>query len=404
MPASQPWLAAAAPAVARHATNAASAPPATSASTSGDAHHARARRSCEVDHRISSREVTAQPYPSFPDDNARCALATRPLALPTMRHLYLAILALAGCANEAGNTDVACTPVTAEAPAAPAAFTGTVFTIVLENHSRGDIIGNKDAPYINQLATQGAQAAAYHDPYVHPSEPNYLWMAAGENFGIEDDDDPPSHHLASTSHIADQIEQAGLSWKTYQEGMGAPCGLASKGRYAAKHDPFVFFNDINGWDGTAFHPEQRCNQHVVDYAQLAADLAANAVPNYAFITPNLDDDMHDGSIAQADAWMATEVPKILASSAYTHGGTLFVLWDEGGGTPASDDPPFFVVSPNGKTGFVSTESYDASSYLKTVETILGLPALPCATKRDAVPVMTDLFSAPLTLTTAPAAP
>src|SRR4029077_3955600 len=113
-------------------------------------------------------------------------------------------------------------------------------TIVMENHSRSEILGNASAPYINGLASRGATAVGYHDSYVHPSEANYLWMVAGENFGVLDDDDPASHPIDSTSHVADQLEMAGLSWKTYQESMGDACGLTSHGRYAAKHDPFVF--------------------------------------------------------------------------------------------------------------------------------------------------------------------
>ncbi len=277
----------------------------------------------------------------------------------------------------------------------PAQWSGTIYTIAMENHSRGEILGNGDAPFINQLAAGNAVALGYHDSYVHPSEPNYIWMTSGENFGILDDDDPPSHHLTSASHIADQIEGAGLTWRAYQEGMGAPCGLASHGRYAAKHDPFVYYNDVNGWDGTAFHPELRCNDHVVNYSQLDADLAAHAMARYVFITPDLDDDMHDGSVAQGDAWLAREMPKIMADDSFKNGGAIFLLWDEGGGSPASDDPPFIAISPQAKPGYVSHVDYDTSSYLKSVENMLGLEVLPCSPKAATVQNMSDLFTVPM---------
>src|ERR1041384_7987235 len=300
--------------------------------------------------------------------------------------LFAVIAPLAGCANTSGSTNATCEPLTKTAAVAPPAWkAGTVFTIVMENHSRGEIFGNSQAPYINQLANENAVALGYHDSYVHPSEPNYLWMVAGQNFGVLDDADPSAHHIATTSHLADQIEAAGLTWKAYQESMGTPCGLTSHGRYAAKHDPFVYFNDINGWDGTAFHVSPRCTDHVVDYAQLDADLANHAVPDYVFITPNLDHDMHDGSIADGDAWLAREVPKLLASDAFQRGGVLFLLWDEGGGTPAADDPPFIAISPHVKAGFVSQADYDTSSYLKTVQAVLGMDALPC----DSTPASVD---------------
>ena len=319
-----------------------------------------------------------------------------------MMNMYRAVvlggLALAGCANNSGNTLALCQPLTDAASAAPPAWKGgTVFTIVMENHSRGEILGNSSAPYINQLAADNAVAEGYHDPFVHPSEPNYFWMVSGQNFGVLDDGDPGSHHLDATSHVADQIEHAGLTWKAYQESMGSPCGLSSHGRYAAKHNPFVYFNDVNGWDGTAYHPEQRCNDHVVDYSQLDADIANHALPSYAFITPNLDSDMHDQSVGFGDAWLSREVPKLMATDGYKNGGVIFLLWDEGGGSPASDDPAFLAISPNAAHGMKSQVDYDTSSYLKTVQSILGVAPLPCAATADrtSAQAMTDLFTAPL---------
>ena len=311
--------------------------------------------------------------------------------------LLLLTAALGACANTSGNTTVQCQSLSSAKAVRPADWKGTVFTIVMENHSAGDVFGNPAVPFINTLADQNAVARGYRDSFVHPSEPNYIWMVAGENFGILDDNDPgPSNHITSTAHLVDQIELAGLTWKSYQEGMGAPCGLSSHDRYAAKHDPFVYFDDINGWDGSAVHPTQRCIDHVVDYSQLDADIAAGKLPDYVFITPNLDDDMHDGSMEQGDAWLAHEVPKILGTSAFNDGGVLFLLWDEGGGVPAGDSPPFIAISPNAKRGFVSQTPYDTSSYVKTVQSLLGVDTLPCSSVANTnIPVMSDLFSVPM---------
>jgi phospholipase C len=307
-------------------------------------------------------------------------------------------VAVVGCntANTSGNTDAVCrslsTPTTTAARSA--SFKGTVFTIVMENKSYGEIMGNPQAPYLNQLMKSNAVAAGYHDSYVHPSEPNYIWMVAGQNFGILNDDDPNAGNvIMSQSHLADQLEAAGMSWKAYQEGMGAPCGLKSHGLYAVKHNPFMYFADINGWNGTTFEPGPRCAEHVVDYSQLDADIAAGKVPDYVFITPNMRNDMHDGTIADGDKWLAAEVPKILASDAYKNGGALFILWDEG--SSQGDDPPFIAISPNVKPGFVSQANYDTSSFLLTVQTMLGVEPLPCAVKPETVTAMSDLFAQPL---------
>ncbi len=304
------------------------------------------------------------------------------------------LLAGAACVNTSGNIDTVCKDISAQDLVPAPAWSGTIFTIVMENKSRSEIVGNrKDAPYINSLIDHYALAAGYADNLVHPSEPNYIWMIAGENFGVLDDDSPQSHHIASTSHIADQLEMQGLSWKGYMESMGDPCGLSSRYPYEPKHDPFVFFDDINGWDGTSFADRSRCDAHVVDYSQLDRDLAMGAAPTYAFITPNMVDNMHDGSIAAGDAWLAREVPKILASRAWQDGGVLFLTWDEGDN--GGDDPPMIVVSSHAKPGYVSHTLYNASSYLKTVETVLGVEQLPCSASADSVQTMDDLFDAPL---------
>lgn len=305
------------------------------------------------------------------------------------------LLVLSACGpNLSGNRLAECRPITSTSALRPAGWTGTVFTIVMENHDRTEILGNPAAPYINQLAIDNAVAGGYHDSYVHPSEPNYIWMVAGENFGILNDADPgPANTIASTSHLADQIERAGLTWKSYQESMGAPCGLRSHPPYAVKHNPFAYFDDVNGWDGASFQPSARCSEHIVDYADLGADVASGHVPDYVFITPNLNNDMHDGSVSDGDAWLAREVPKILASSAYQNGGVLFLLWDEG--SNQGDDPPFIAISPNAQHGYTSGISYDTSAFLKTTQAILGVESLPCATSPETVPVMSDLFSVPM---------
>src|SRR3954470_13337995 len=72
---------------------------------------------------------------------------------------------------------------------APANVNRTVFVILMENHNWSSIIGSASAPYINNtLLTMGAHAEQYYNPpKIHPSEPNYIWLEAGDNFGIRND-------------------------------------------------------------------------------------------------------------------------------------------------------------------------------------------------------------------------
>jgi len=270
-----------------------------------------------------------------------------------------------------------------------------VFLILMENHDWIDIKGAANAPYLNSLLAIGAHAEQYYNPPgLHPSEPNYLWLEAGDNFGIRDDEDPTVNAVDSTAHLVTQIEAAGLTWKSYQEDIdGATCPLVSAGNYAAKHNAVVFFRDVtDGNTATSRH----CIAHVRPFTELDGDLAADTVGNYNFITPNLCNDMHDScppmndTIAQGDAWLSMLVPKLLASKAYAEGGTVIITWDEG----ENGDGPIglIVLSSAAKAGYAGSAHYTHGSTLRTVQTILGLsPFLGDAAHATD---LSDLFTTP----------
>jgi hypothetical protein len=256
-----------------------------------------------------------------------------------------------------------------------------VFIILMENNNWSDIKGSSQAPYINSLLAKGAHAEAYNNvPGIHPSEPNYLWLEAGTNFGVTDDNDPNSNSQTSTQHLVNQLEAAGISWKEYAEDIdGTSCPLSSGGKYAAKHVPFVFFDDVTGNQDPN---SQRCIQHVRPYTELATDIANNTVPQYAFITPNLCDDMHGiffgcgASISTGDAWLSHEMPKMMASSAY-QSGAIFLTWDESEG---GDFPIGMVVtSPFAKVGYQNSIPYSHSSTLRTFQEIFNTAGANAAT-------------------------
>ena len=91
--------------------------------------------------------------------------------------------------------------------------------VVLENHELGEVLGASDAPYFNQLVSQGALAVNYH-AITHPSLPNYLALAGGSTFGISED---CTDCLASGPSLATQLSAAGRSWRAYMGAMPSPC-------------------------------------------------------------------------------------------------------------------------------------------------------------------------------------
>ena len=167
-----------------------------------------------------------------------------------------------------------------------------IFVILMENHTWSQIKNSASAPYINSLLTKGAHTEAYFNPPgLHPSEPNYIWLEAGTNFGVTNDSDPASNHQASTAHLTTLLDAAGISWKAYQENIvGDACPLSSKGLYAAKHNPMIFFDNVTGVN----NPQSAyCIAHERPYTELATDMTSGKVARYNFITPNLCSDMHN---------------------------------------------------------------------------------------------------------------
>lgn len=251
-----------------------------------------------------------------------------------------------------------------------------IFTIVLENKNDESIIGSANAPYLNSLIGMGGLATNYKDTN-HPSLPNYLHMISGADQypGIIDVDPTQFPYFpADKPNLGTQLQAAGIKWRSYQESMGTPCALTGAGKYAPKHDPFLYFKDMQTG------ANDLCATTNVDYSQFEADLASNDY-RYMWITPNLDDDGHDPTndpvtgLKNADAWMAHEVPKILASDGFKANGILFITWDEDEGAN-NEKVPMIILSPRLKqVGMTSDADYNHGNYLTTIEDLLGLPRL-----------------------------
>jgi phosphatidylinositol-3-phosphatase len=253
-----------------------------------------------------------------------------------------------------------------------------VVWIWMENRSLRDIIGSTSrAPYLNSLAARCGLATNYHNT-THPSLPNYLAATSGlaqARLPILSYLDCNVSVFCDTS--AASIFGQGETWKAYQESMPSSCDRSNSGEYAVRHNPPPYYTSLSG-----------CARRDVPYAQLATDLARGALPAFSFITPNLIDDMHRGTIAQGDAWLARNLPAILNSKPYQAGTTaVFITWDEGsGGYPAEDcddttttdascHVPTIVISPTTPAGTTSGKFFTHYSLLRTTEELLGLPRL-----------------------------
>ena len=347
-----------------------------------------------------------------------------------------------------------------------------VFVIALENHDWTQpttvpggiqpIYQNPNAPFINSLVNGTAvtyingrdvnisehvsYATAYHNvlatasgsnPHIHPSEPQYIWAEAGTNFGILNDDDPykdsPPNAQTTTQHLSGLLQQAGRTWKSYQEDIDLTTNIgklinlplpanqwtvplvglsgvfgpgtylnayndSTQYNYAPKHNPMVFFSDTNG--GNNLTTSNPLASHYAPLQQLAFDLADNRIADYNWITPDQYNDQHSAlsagfagltgdasQIKAGDNALSRLVPMIMASRAYKDSGVIILWWDESesDGEPGDNGDDFnhtigeIVISdlahPN-ENGlpYASSIDYSHSSDLRTMQEIFHVKA------------------------------
>jgi hypothetical protein len=211
-----------------------------------------------------------------------------------------------------------------------------------------------------------------------------------------DNDPSASNSTSSPAHLVTQIKSAtnGVTWMSYQEGINGTtgaCPIASSGFYHAKHDPFVFYQDVSG--NPPSKTNAYCDAHHKDLSALAGDLTNVAVKSYNFITPNQCHDMHgqtgcpnSNTIKSGDDWLKANMPPLI-SFASAHAGVILITWDEGSGTTKM---PFLAVGPGVKAGYAGSVSYNHSSIIKSAEKILNLSIL---SKVSGASDLADLFKA-----------
>ena len=253
-----------------------------------------------------------------------------------------------------------------EASVPPPPALGHIWLIIFENKPSETIVGSADAPYLNELIGTSGLATSYQG-ITHPSQPNYLALFSGSTQRVTDD----LPHDIAAKNLADQIEAAGRTWRVYAENVPPNCSQAvtaqdgpdGPGTYARKHEPAISFTSIS-------RSKIRCANigPLNGFDPIVAD--------FSLIIPNLEHDMHDGTVKQGDDWARAFVPKILESPAWRDGGALFITFDEG---LDSTNPPNLVATivsgPAVRPGMTSAVPHTHFSLLRTIQDSWGLPCL-----------------------------
>ncbi len=278
----------------------------------------------------------------------------------------------------------------------PPATVEHVIVFMFENEDFSAVNGSTNAPYMNAIAADCAYSSKYDDDcfdsYLE-SCPHYLALTSGSNCDtglgktgtgcITNDDDATVHTLSTTS-----IFQQVSSWKSYEESMPTNCDPSSSGNYATKHNPAAYYSALstcstNDVPIAAVTCDPKTPMTACSPAPsnaLTADIAAGTLPAFSFVTPNLDNDMHNGTVTEGDNWLYTYLPLVLASDTYLNGQiAIFVLWDQQSLIFVGGSTPNFFVSPYITAGTVSTTEVNHFASLLAVEKMLGVGTfLGCA--------------------------
>jgi len=242
-----------------------------------------------------------------------------------------------------------------------------VVVVMEETFSYDEIIGNRSTPYLNWLANNGALMTQSF-AITHPSQPNYFALFAGSTFG-QSDDCPVD--LGAIPNLGSELLAAGDTFMGFSEDLpSAGSTTCTSGKYVRRHVPWVNFSNVPAANSVPF------SSFPSDYTSL---------PTISFVIPNLDNDMHDGTIAEGDAWLFNNL-SAYAAWAKANNSLLVVTWDEADSS-ASNHIPTIFYGANVRTGMHS-EPVNHYNVLSTLEAFYGLEKTGSAAAAAAI---TDIW-------------
>jgi hypothetical protein len=252
-----------------------------------------------------------------------------------------------------------------------------VYVIIFENKEYSEIVGSSSAPYINSLIARYGLATSFYAER-HPSEPNYIALTSGGTQGLTGDGD----YDLSVNNLFDQVTASGRTWRAVEQGYPGNCftdsssasvvdGPGKAGSYVRRHNPAISYTTISGNPAAC--------------ASITNMASFNpAAASFYFITPNLINDMHDGTVADGDGFLKAFLPKIMGSAAFAN-SVIFVTFDEGStNVNGGGHIVTIAISPNMAPGYQAVATYSHYSMLRTIEQAWGLPYLGSAASASAM--------------------
>lgn len=217
-----------------------------------------------------------------------------------------------------------------------------IVVVVEENHSESEIVGSSSAPFINNTLIADGALMTNYKAITHPSEPNYFALYAGSTFNVTDDGD----YSEPDPTLATVLQAAGKTFTGYIE-------TASP----QKHNPWESFPE-----GTSVEK---------DFSLFPASNNYASLPSVSFVIPDLNDDMHDGTIRQGDTWLQNNIAAY-ETWAKTHNSLLIITWDEDDSSGTNQVATIFDGA--GITHGSFSNSVNHYNLLSTIAAINGVTA------------------------------
>jgi hypothetical protein len=298
-----------------------------------------------------------------------------------------------------------------------------VFLIYMENKGVGNIVGSPNAPYINSLINSEDYDSNYF-ALGHPSDPNYIRPMGGSDFGL---DYNPAGNVIDANSLMQEMDQAGISWAGYAQGMPTPGDLTSSGDYAVDQLPFAQFSYV--YDNTPAYLQE----HLLPQSYLANALQdPNTFPEFAWVQPDEDSNMEGPidtpqgiaqflisqftnqqyNVAAGDQYLQQTISTIENSPTWTDPNAkdaIIITWDEdnnnlslGFGNEGNNVPMIVIPNEDAVTSggmesgpFTTDAYYNEYSLGATIEDALRGDASPGTPDPLAPLTDNDMYATPM---------
>ncbi len=272
-----------------------------------------------------------------------------------------------------------------------------VYVVALENMSYEHIVGSSNMPYLNSLIKKGTLATQFY-ANRHNSLVDYFLLTSGVI--------PTTNNETTSTYDVDNLARhamtLGRTYKVYGQSLPYTgyAGLVS-GAYLKRHTALPYYTDM-GNSTTEM-------QKLVSTSHLLSDIQNATLPNFGFISPDANHDLHncpDGMAAceqMADSFLKSYIAPLLATAAFQPGGDgVLIFWSDEGdlyndnrcsATVTSGCGGRIMVSmigPKVKVGYKSTITYHHQNLLKTMLMELGTTSNFPGLSSSASP-MSDFF-------------